>query len=68
MYIIHKLEDHEDWKQYQKKGFKKKRETKKQSNNQQQDQKLELSDTIKAALTIGDLSALITFLQSQSKE
>ena len=39
-----------------------------QESQQQKRQQLAMSDTMKAALTTGDLLALTTFLKNQSKE
>ena len=66
MYVTHKPEDHGEWQQ--RKSASKSGASAGQGPQQEQKQKLELSDSMKAALTMGDLTALTTFLQKQSKE
>ena len=77
MHVTHKPEDHDEW-QRKKNAFRKGAASGKGSQPDiagggggtqgQSAQKLELSNSMKAALTTGDLSALTTFLQNQSKE
>ena len=67
MCVTHKPEDHDEW-QRKKNAFKNGAAVGQNSSQQQQRNKLELSDSMKAALTTGDLSALTTVLQRRSKE
>ena len=77
MYVTHKPEDYNEW-QRKKNAFKKGIISGKVSQSDvsggggatqgHTKQKLELSNSMKAALMTGDLSALTTFLQNQSKE